>query len=84
MATKAQALKVLAANGIILDEVQKDRLEGYFGMIDAPEGYYLNSTSLHMAGQHGWTMPEYWDGVIEDALPGITACADGGCDSCDN
>lgn len=86
MATKAQAEKVLAATGIILDEVQEHNSGsyGFFAMIDAPEGYYLNSTGLHMAGVQGWSKPEFWDCVIEDAQPGITACADGGCDSCDN
>lgn len=84
MATKAQAEKVLASSGITLDEVHKDYLEGYFGMIDAPKGYYLNSTGLHIAGVQGWTMPEFWDSVIEDAQLGVTACVSGNCDSCEN
>lgn len=82
MATKAQAKKLLAKHGIVLDEIIKQELEGYSGVMDAPTGYYLNATGLHLAGVFGWNMPEFWDSVVQDAGYGITACEQGGCESC--
>lgn len=86
MATKAQAEAQLKKYGIKLEEVIKDRLEGYFGWIDAPEGFYLNSTGLHLSSVHGWNMPDFWDSVVENSQEGIKPCSSGGCEAheCDN
>lgn len=81
MATKAQAERQMARFNITLDEIQVERLEGYFSTIDAPEGFYLNSTGIHFAAVQGYNMPEFWDSVVEDASPGISPCSDGGCEA---
>jgi hypothetical protein len=82
MATKTQAEKLLTKHNVTLGEILKQELEGYSGILDAPEGYYLNSTGLHIAGVFGWNMPEFWNAVVSDLADGLSSCSGGGCESC--